>query len=101
MPDFMSCDDDAAEATGVLDDRHTVDLLEAFVHDARASDIGEACSQVHRPRVAKESVNKFSNLQEFFEEKHSMCRFVTLGCVRVCRLSCPASKWWLVINNQR
>lgn len=42
MPNFMCSDDDTAEATGVLNDRHTVDLLQAFVHNARASDISEA-----------------------------------------------------------
>lgn len=42
MPDFVSSNDDAAEAARVLDNGHTVDLLQALVHDTRASDIGEA-----------------------------------------------------------
>lgn len=42
MPDFMCSNDDTAEATSVLDDGHAVDLLQAFVDHARASDIGEA-----------------------------------------------------------
>lgn len=45
MPDFVSGDNDAAEAAGVLDDGHAVDLLKALVHDARASDISEACDR--------------------------------------------------------
>lgn len=42
MPDFMCSDNDSAEAAGVLDDGHTVDLLQTLVDDARASDVCEA-----------------------------------------------------------
>lgn len=37
----MSSDDDTAESTGVLDDRHRVHLLQSLVHHASAADIGE------------------------------------------------------------
>ena len=43
MPDFMSSDNDSAEATGVLDDGHAVDLLQTFVHHASTSHVSKAC----------------------------------------------------------
>lgn len=46
MPNFMCSHNDSAEATGVLNDGHTVDLLQALVHNARTSNIGEAWSSV-------------------------------------------------------
>jgi hypothetical protein len=42
MSDFMSCDDDSAETTGVLDDGDTVDFLEAFVNYASSTNISES-----------------------------------------------------------
>lgn len=42
MADFMSCNNDAAEAAGILDDGHAVDLLQTLVYDASSTDISES-----------------------------------------------------------
>ena len=42
MADFVGGDDDAGETAGVLDDGDAVDLLQAFVDDASATDVGES-----------------------------------------------------------
>ena len=41
MADFVGCDDDAREATGILDDGDAVDLLQTLVNDASSTDVGE------------------------------------------------------------
>lgn len=46
MPDFVSSDNDATEAAGVLDNSHAVHLLQALIDDTRASDIGEAWDEI-------------------------------------------------------
>lgn len=42
MTDFVSCDDDAAETTGVFNDGNTVDLFQSLVDDARSTNIRES-----------------------------------------------------------
>ena len=42
VADFVGGDDDAGETAGVLDDGDAVDLLQAFVDDASATDVGES-----------------------------------------------------------
>ncbi len=42
MSQFVSGDDDSGESAGVLDDGHTVHLLQTLVDDAGAADVGES-----------------------------------------------------------
>lgn len=57
MPDFMSSNDDSAEATGVLDDGHAVDLLQPLVHHTGTSHVGKACCRMSRVIARRGSSN--------------------------------------------
>lgn len=46
MTNFVGGHNDTAEAAGVLDDGHAVDLLQALVDDAGTSDVREAFTVV-------------------------------------------------------
>lgn len=47
MTNFVGGHNDTAEAAGVLDDGHAVDLLQALVDDAGTSDVRKAFTGVH------------------------------------------------------
>lgn len=47
MANFVGSHDDAAESAGILDDRNTVDLLEALIHDACSTNVRESCGQLN------------------------------------------------------
>ena len=41
MTNFMSCNDNSAETTGVFDDGNTIDFLQAFVNHTSSTNIRE------------------------------------------------------------
>lgn len=59
MTNFVSSNDDSAEATGVLDDGNTVDLLQSLIHNASSADIRESFnfeSRIRRPSGSYEII---------------------------------------------
>lgn len=52
MTDLVRGNDNATEAASVLDNRHTVDLLQAFVHHAGAADIRKSCAHENHNIIA-------------------------------------------------
>lgn len=51
MSHFVGGHNDATKSTGILNDGHTVHLLQSLVHHARAADIGKACGTTKKQKM--------------------------------------------------